>query len=78
MKSSHLLVLGLILTVIQAQSMTFQPPPPIVPKTLLNFTTSAQDGKVIYSPKLEALNLEGATTSAGPVTNIVLSVFNRS
>ena len=63
MKSHVIAALLLLATCALAQNFTtygnlsFENPPDISTNTLFTFTNSSQDGKVIWSPKLEILNL---------------------
>ena len=77
MKATYLLTLALLLVALQAQGLTFQPPPPITPRTVFSFSNSTVDGALIASTRLEFLNLELITVPS-VATNVTLTVFNRS
>jgi len=78
MKESVLLIFAMILVALQAQGVTFQPPPPITPNTIFSFANSSIDSRLIWSPKLEILNLDTLTIPNGSATKATLTVFNRS
>lgn len=74
-----LLVVGTLAQNVTYGNLTFEPPPTIIPNNRYTITNSSQDGKLIWSPKLEVLNLDAWTGPGSvPMTNATLTVYNRS
>ena len=84
MKKSEVLAILLMLAVATVSqtvtygNVTFQPPPPITDTNLFMITNSSVDQKLIWSPKLEVLNLDSWNGPNGTWTNATLTVYNRS
>ena len=84
MKSDRITLLLVLVALALAQNvtygnLTFEAPPPINSSTLFTFTNSSQDATLIFSPKLELLNLDAWTMGNGSaMTNATLTVYNRS
>ena len=85
MRISDLFLILIMLTVASlAQNVvygnvTFLPPPDITDTNLFQISNSSVDGKLIWSPKLEVLNLDAGTLPNGTnSTNVTLTVYNRS
>lgn len=73
------LAILLIASLVATQNINFEPPPPLTPTGMYTISNSSQDGRLIWSPKLEVLNLDNVTLPNGSIgTNVTLRVLNRS
>ena len=73
------LLIVLLTVALTSSAITRAAAPDIISRKLMEATNSTQDSRLIWSKKLEFLDLTKSTLQNGTViTNVTLTVFNRS